>query len=65
VDVDADVQTVEESVEEPAIITVSAKIGDEVHSESITATAQTDQAQAAAIKTPRYQIISKVKGFSE
>jgi hypothetical protein len=53
VDVDADVQTVEESIEEPAIITVTAKIGDGVHSESIVTTAQTDQAQATAIKTPK------------
>ena len=53
VDVHDAFHSAEESIEEPTIITVTTTIGDEVRTESVTATAETDQAQAAAIKTPK------------
>ena len=52
--VDAAFHSSEGSIEDPTIITVTTKIGDQVHTESVTATAQTDQAQTAtAVKTPK------------
>jgi hypothetical protein len=52
--VDAAFHSLEGRVEDPTITAVTAKIGDQIHTESVTATAHTDQAQTAtAITMPK------------
>jgi hypothetical protein len=58
-DIDAGFHSAEENIEEPTIVMVTTTIGDKVHTNSITATAKTDQ--AAALKTPKLWNIKQNK----